>query len=780
MLILYVLLFADQLQFTADHAKLMKTLVDSLYKNKEIFLRELLSNSADALDKYKLTALKKNQEVGDLEIRVVPNEELGTIEIIDNGIGMTRQELVDNLGTISKSGTSEFQAENANDKDLIGQFGVGFYSSFLVADRVDVISTSIKDKSQSIWSSDYSKGNGFTVEKDTTNDKLERGTRIILHLRKEAKSFLDQSKLEDLIGKYTQFISFPIKLRVPKKEEASEDEDEDEEAEEVDMDGNTEEKEPKVVKESFEYKQVNANKPIWTMNEKELAFEDYAEFYKKAFKQYEDPLHYIHFKASAGTNDFKALLFIPKQATNNQMDPKSRFVSPVKIYVRRVFITDNLPDFLPNYLQFISGIVDADDFPLNVARETLQASSTINQVKNRVKSKCIKAFQDLAINDPELFNMKFWPNFGGSIKLGMIEDAKNKLKLAKLLRFRSSWHDREQDEVDAIDAMEGKVVSPQHDKDILPSSLSTEEKMEFELQMKWEKEAGVVSLSSYVRRMRKEQKSIYYLTGESITVIKRSPYIEQLLSRGYEVLYLVDVHDEYLMQQFTEYEGFKIQSAAKELELEGEDLTELNEQFSPLTVFLKRHFEKYVDSVVLSTRVVSSPGALIASKMGVSGNMERILKSQLNNIGSSAKTKDAATNWQLDMALKSKKTLEINPYHPVVKGLLEKVIYLEDTFDESQPESVNKARERDIVRVCALMYDSISVRSGFGLRDAMRFSKRLDKILAKELGVEETTGDAPIIKSTQKTEKEIKQQMRLLNKEDDKVVDEDAIEEEEL
>ena len=633
LILLVILVIADQLQFTADHSKLMKTLVDSLYKNKEIFLRELLSNSADALDKYKLTALKKNADVSNLEIRVIPDKENGILEIVDNGIGMSKQELIDNLGTISKSGTSEFQAEHSSDKDLIGQFGVGFYSSFLVADRVDVISTG-KDKVQSVWSSDYSKGNGFTIENDTKNEKLERGTRIILHLRDSAKSFLEESRLEELISKYTQFISFPIKLRVdaPKEEESKKESSDEEDVEEVDMDEESEPKEKKTKEEPkeeepkepaplFNFKQVNANKPLWTKSESDLTFEDYSEFYKKAFKQYEDPLHYIHFKASAGINDFKALLFIPKQATQNPMDPQSRHKSPIKIYVRRVFITDNLPDFLPSYLSFVSGIVDADDFPLNVARETLQASSTITAVKNRVKSKLIKSFLDLAKEDPELYNSKFWPAFGGSIKLGIMEDKKNSKKLSQLLRFRSSWHDREKDVADALDQGEGEAASVNHaEDDVLPENLVNIQ--DVQEQSKWEKETGITSLKSYIRRMRKDQKSIYYMAGENIATIKRSPYIEQLLAKGYEVLYLPDVHDEYLMQQFSEFQGFKIVSAAKDtLDLDdGEEQQELKDQFAPLTIFLQRHFEKYVDKVTISTRLTSSPGALIASGSGVSGN----------------------------------------------------------------------------------------------------------------------------------------------------------------
>eukprot|EP00834_Sanchytrium_tribonematis_P001609 NODE_41_length_34096_cov_2.002235.p5 type:complete len:640 gc:universal NODE_41_length_34096_cov_2.002235:6603-4684(-) len=622
MLVFLVILLGEQLQFTADHSKLMKTLVDSLYKNKEIFLRELLSNAADALDKYKLTALKKNEEIGNLEIKVVPDKDRGVLEIIDNGIGMSKQELIDNLGTISKSGTADFQAENSKDKDLIGQFGVGFYSSFLVADHVEVISVG-SDKKQNVWESDYKKGNGFTVTSGKSNENLERGTRIILHLRESDLHFLEKSSLEELIGKYTQFISFPIKLRVEK--EVSKEESEDDAADEVDMESDDSEKEKvdeQGIVEPFEFVQINANKPIWTMSEKDLTFDDYSEFYKKAFKQYEEPLHYIHFKASAGINDFKALLFIPKSAPTNALDPKSRYVSPVKIYVRRVFITDNLPEFLPGYLQFVSGIIDADDFPLNVARETLQASSTLNAVKKRVSSNLIKEFLSLSKNDPELYNKKFWPAFGGSIKLGIIEDKKNQKKLANLLRFRSSWHDREKDEADVIDAGEGEAARPDHSEDeTLPNDLSESDKIIVENQIKWEKEAGVVSLASYVRRMRKNQKAIFYMAGESIQAIKRSPYIEQLLARGFEVLYLPDVHDEYLMQQFSEFQSIPIQSAAKEgLELNDEsNMEELTEKFSPLTVFLKRHFEKYVDKVVISTRLVSSPGALVASGAGVSG-----------------------------------------------------------------------------------------------------------------------------------------------------------------
>eukprot|EP00835_Amoeboradix_gromovi_P000968 NODE_37_length_31305_cov_0.348939.p4 type:complete len:765 gc:universal NODE_37_length_31305_cov_0.348939:2814-5108(+) len=735
MLLISLLAFADQLQFTADHSKLMKTLVDSLYKNKEIFLRELLSNSADALDKYKLTALRdhsSDSDVSSLEIKVIPDKERGVLEIIDNGVGMSMQELIDNLGTISKSGTSEFQAEHANDKDLIGQFGVGFYSSFLVADRVDVISA--KDNQQSLWTSDYSKGNGYTVEKDTKHEPLGRGTRIILHLRDSAKSFLEQKELEELIGKYTQFISFPIKLRGEiKKDDVDEDEDEVEEVDmDEDKDGKREEKKDmKESKETVKWTQINANKPLWTMKESELSFEDYSEFYKKAFKQYEEPLHYIHFKASAGVNDFNALLFIPKtpalptavgSAKNNK----------IKVYVRRVFITDNLEDFLPNYLSFISGIIDADDFPLNVARETLQQSSTITAVKSSIKSKIIKSFIQLSSNDPELYNTKFWPAYGGSIKLGIIEDSDSKTKLAPLLRFRTSWYDVEQDVGDTLDEeVKGNVLkganSEDDDEDDTPSQES----------LKWEKESSLTSFDSYISRMKKDQKDIYYLCGESITEIKRSPYIESLINNGFEVLYLPDVHDEYLMQQFKEYKKgeteYKLTSATKYEEKEDEDLVE---QFSPLTVFLTSHFEKYVDKVVISTRLTTSPGALIAGATGVSGNMERILKSQLNNMGSSVKDQKNSGNWQLDMALKSKKIWEINPYHPLINGLLQKVIYLEDTFDASQPESIVKARNRDVLRICALLYDSISVRSGYGLRDALRFGKRLDKILSKELGVD--------------------------------------------
>jgi molecular chaperone HtpG len=661
---------ADTFNFNADINQLLSLIINTFYSNKEIFLRELISNASDALDKVRYLSVTdpsvlRNEEK--LFIRIIPDKTNNTLTIWDSGIGMTKNDLVSNLGTIARSGTRQFmELLNAGaDISMIGQFGVGFYSAYLVANRVTVISRN-NDDEQYIWESIANAT--FSVSKDVIledgSNKIGRGTKIILHLKDECVEYLEERKLKDLIKKHSEFISFPIELWVEKSTE-KEVEDDEEETEKKDSeepqveDESKKEKKTKKIKEiSHEFERVNNTKPIWLRKREDITKDEYANFYKSITNDWEEHLSNIHFTME-GNLEIKGILFVPKRAPFDLFEAKKK-KSNIKLYVRRVFIMDDCEELIPEYLGFIRGVIDSDDLPLNISRETLQQNKILKAIKKSVTKKCIEMFTQIAENAEDF--KKFYEQFGKNLKLGIHEDTTNRTKIAELLRYHSSKSGEE-----------------------------------------------MVSFKEYIARMKEGQKFIYYITGESRQQVANSPFIEKLKNKGYEVLYLVDPIDEYAIQQLKEFEGKQLKCCTKEgLEIEETEdekksLEEQKQAYDNVCKKIKEILDAKVEKVVVGDRMQDSPCVLVTSEYGWTANMERIMKAQ-------ALRDNSMTSYMV-----SKKTMEINPKHGIVKEL-------KNLLDKDQSNSTVK----DIVW---LLYDTSLLNSGFSVEDPNTFAKRMYKML---------------------------------------------------
>ena len=675
---------AEKFHFQAEVNRMMKLIINSLYRNKEIFLRELISNASDALDKIRVLSLTDKSALSatkDLLIRIKSDKENNVLHITDTGIGMTKADLVTNLGTIAKSGTSDFlqkvseTSSTAELSDMIGQFGVGFYSSFLVADRVVVTSKHNEDK-QYIWESD---ADSFNIVDDPRGDTLLRGTTVSLYLKEEARDFLEEDTVRNLIKKYSQFINFPIYLwssktetvEEPIEEEAEKPEsvtDEEDDAK-IEEEKDDKPKTKKVEKTVWDWELINVAKPIWTRKPADIEDEEYNEFYKSITKDSINPLAKTHFVAE-GEVTFKSLLFIPSVQPSESFNKYGAKVDHIKLYVRRVFITDDFQDMMPNYLSFIRGVVDSDDLPLNVSRETLQQHKLLKVIKKKLVRKTLDMIKKIPKEEYE----KFWKEYSTNIKLGVIEDPSNRTRLAKLLRFYSSYDSK-----------------------------------------------SFTSLSEYVERMKDKQEHIYYIAGASIDEVEKSPFVERLLKKDYEVLYLTEPVDEYAVSALPEFEGKKFQNVAKDgLKLDegekGKEMLEvLNKEYEPLTKWLEDDALKdKITKVQLSQRLHTSPCALVASQFGWTGNMERLAISNAHS-----KMQDSTREYYLGQ----KKSLEINPRHPLIKELLRRV--QSDKSDETARSMAN------------IMFETATLRSGFMLRDTSSFASRVEVLLRKTLGVPE-------------------------------------------
>nr|XP_023668629.1 heat shock protein HSP 90-alpha isoform X3 [Paramormyrops kingsleyae]XP_023668630.1 heat shock protein HSP 90-alpha isoform X3 [Paramormyrops kingsleyae] len=690
--------------FQAEIAQLMSLIINTFYSNKEIFLRELISNSSDALDKIRyesLTDPSRLESCKDLKIDIIPDQVTRTLTIIDTGIGMTKADLINNLGTIAKSGTK------------------AFYSAYLVAEKVTVI-TKHNDDEQYAWES--SAGGSFTVKVDTS-EPLGRGTKVVLHLKEDQTEYLEERRVKEIVKKHSQFIGYPITLFVEKErdKEVSDDEEEkeeekgeedkksDEDKPEIEDVGSDEDEEQekssdkkkkkKKIKEKYiDQEELNKTKPLWTRNPDDITNEEYGEFYKSLTNDWEDHLAVKHFSVE-GQLEFRALLFVPRRAPFDLFENKKK-KNNIKLYVRRVFIMDNCEELIPEYLNFIKGVVDSEDLPLNISREMLQQSKILKVIRKNLVKKCLELFTELSNISREMLQQskilkvirknlvkkclelftelsedkdnykKYYEQFSKNIKLGIHEDSQNRKKLSELLRYYTSASGDE-----------------------------------------------MVSLKDYVTRMKDNQKHIYYITGETKDQVANSAFVERLRKAGLEVIYMIEPIDEYCVQQLKEFEGKNLVSVTKEgLELpedeeEKKKQEELKSKFENLCKIMKDILEKKVEKVTVSNRLVSSPCCIVTSTYGWTANMERIMKAQA--------LRDNSTMGYMA----AKKHLEINPDHPIIETLRQKA-----------EADKNDKSVKDLV---ILLFETALLSSGFTLDDPQTHSNRIYRMIKLGLGIDE-------------------------------------------
>jgi molecular chaperone HtpG len=612
-------------EFQAEVSRLLDLMVHSVYSEREVFLRELISNAADALDKLRYETIASPELLGGngtLKIHIEADKKAKTISVADTGIGMSRQELIDNLGTIARSGTQAFMEQakaGAPDLNLIGQFGVGFYSAFIVAQKVEVISRRAGENEAWLWSSDG--GGSFTIEAPT--EEAKRGTRIVLHLKKEAEEFLDNARLESIVRTYSDHIAHPIWLKI------------DEET----------------------AKQINSASALWARPKSEITPEQYKEFYGHVTHDYSDPALVLHYRAE-GRNEYTVLLFVPAERPFDLFDPERR--GRQKLYVRRVFITDDA-ELLPAYLRFVRGIIDSEDMPLNISREMLQNNPTVAQIRKAVTNRVLAELKKCAETDQATYE-KIWKAFGAVIKEGLYEDMERRDQLYEIARFETTLHDR-------------------------------------------------AMLKDYVGRLKPNQTAIYYLTAEDAAKAKASPQLEGFAARGIEVLLLTDPVDSFWVRTALGYEGKPFKSVTQgSADLDGIPLAEDGAKVQPdgaaigtLIAAMKQALGPQVKDVRKSTRLTDSPVCIVADAQGLDRTLEKLL------------SKQGGTGVKVSAAI-----LEINPTHPLILGLAEKL-----------KSSGITAEFEDAAR---LLLDEAHILEGEPVGDPAAFAKRLTALMRKALG----------------------------------------------
>jgi len=634
---------AERHEFQAETQALLRLVINSLYTHREVFLRELISNASDALDKARIRALTEHDLLGDdkeFEVVITPDAEGKTLTISDNGIGMTREELAKQLGTIAHSGSKAFieqlTGDATQDAKLIGQFGVGFYSAFLVADRVRVVSRAARAEEAWAWESEAD--GSFTIE---PAERGRRGTDVTLHLREDQADYLEGWRLRELVTRYSDFVGHPIKL----VEEKTEGEGDDAET----------------VKSTDT---INRGKALWTQPKPEITEDQYKEFYKAVAHDWDEPLAWSHFQIE-GTQMFTGLIYLPKRPPFDLfMDAKSR--RGLRLYVQRVFVMDECDALLPDYLRFVRGIVDSDDLPLNVSREILQKDRVVESIKKAVTKKALELIEELATERPEDYR-SFWEGFGNVLKEGLQSDFSNRERLAKLLRFDSSADE------------------------------------------------GLTSLADYVGRMKEGQEKIYYITGPDRDFVAKSPHLEGLKAKGYEVLYFVDPIDEWVGESLPEFEDKKLVSAVKgELDLDGEEdeakkkaKEEAEGELARLIQAFKDQLGERVKEVRVTDRLTDSPACLVAGAHDMSANLERLLKAHNRAVPGGGK-----------------RVLELNPEHPLIQNLNRLA------GDDAHRVQLNEHVET--------IFDQALLTEGSHIQDPAGFAQRMTKLLLeasqRELG----------------------------------------------
>ncbi len=618
-------------KFQTEVQELLNLVIHSLYSNKDIFLRELIANAADAIDKVRFESLTNPILKAEWQIKIEPDKARGILKISDNGIGMTRSELIENIGTIAKSGTREYltqlkKSDSKNIPELIGQFGVGFYSAFMVSDKIEVVTKKAgSDEKASLWTS---KGEStYTIDDAAVS---EHGTSISLHLKSDCKIYLEDWKINEIVRKYSDFIEHPIKLISTKKQKD----------------------ESTVPSEEI----LNSQKAIWLRPAGEVTEEEYKQFYGNLSHFDTDPLIHIHFSAE-GTSEFKALLYIPSKAPFELLMPEQRKTG-VHLYIKRIFISDNCSGLIPDYLRFIKGVVDSSDLPLNISREMLQDNPGILKINKNLVRKIISELKHLFEKDREKYN-SFFNEFGRFIKEGIHSDFQNREKLTELILFET---------------------------------LNNPDKK-------------LVSLKEYSEKMPAEQKEIYYISGESREILEKSPHLEFLRSKNFDVLIMTDPIDEWILQSIPEYAGKKLKSAGKgdfeldeKTQMEKEDKTKKAvEEHKILIEFLKKQLEKDIRDVRFSTRLTESPCCLVGGEQDPSIQMEKIFK---------------AMNREMP---KMKRILELNPDHPLVESLQK--LYNKNSSDPKLAEFAE------------LLYEQALLTEGIPLADPVKFSKRVAMLM---------------------------------------------------
>ena len=701
--------------FQAEINQLMSLIINTFYSNKEIFLRELISNASDALDKVRHLSLTNKEALSsntEMYINIIPDKANKTLTIVDSGIGMTKADMITNLGTIAQSGTKGFMEamKSSGDVNLIGQFGVGFYSTYLTSERV-VVTSKHNDDDQYVWESNA--GGSFTVTKDNSDHKLGRGTKIVCYLKEDQLEYLEESRIKELVKKHSEFINYPISLSVEKtvtkeveeedekeedekekdeKEEDEKDEDEKDEDEPIieDLDAikdkQTEKTKKTITEVHKELEVLNKQKPVWCNKPESVTKQEYVDFYKALANDWEEYLAVKHFSVE-GQLEFKCLLFVPKRAPYDVLDSKTKKHGAIKLYVRRVFISDNCEDLMPEWLGFVKGVVDSEDLPLNISREMLQQNKILKVIKKNIVKKCLELFAEIK-ETPEDY-VKFYEQFGKNIKLGIHEDSSNRDKLSELLMFHSS-------------------KSP----------------------------SAMISFKDYVNGMGESQKAIYYITGETQKSVENSPFIEKCKKHNYDVLFMTEPIDEYCIQQLKEYDGKQLVCVTKEglkFEESAEDKTlweKCVEDFKPLTSSIKSILADKVEKVVLSERIVDSPCVLVTGEFGWSANMERIMKAQ------------ALRDPNMNSYMVSKKTMEINPNHPIIKALKTQV--------------VNQTNANSLKDLVNLLFESALINSGFSLEEPCTFVNRINRIIQLGLSIDEEEAKEEEAKEEEAKEEEAK------------------------